>query len=279
MCRLLVAGFLGLLCPFSAMAIPYIEMTGKVLAVGETVINEKSYITLSLPLLADQPDGIEFLVDSMTEVEGIELTDDSLVQDGTTVTVKGVYVDNHILALEVKSGTGFSDALKGIVNTVTGRLISMIGVDIPVPVSAEIKDIDGKVVDLSSVSGRTVEVEGYMATSGDGNEYLEVSAVKEIDAFECNGQSMLVVVTENNIKTGERYCDQKGKRHGVTQISFADYNGDGVSSYTMGKYKNDQPSGYWLTIDTTGHLLLQCRYGKRGLMEGDPECLEQIIEN
>ena len=257
--------FLAVLFPLAAHAAPKIELTAYVTDVtGYPDVIE-------IAVVEGEP--WEVHIDAFTEV-GFDLS----TALGASVNIEGVLGDGNIVALEIHAGDPGINQFEGIVTGVDGtgeRNITVIGYHIPVPDEAEIKDIFGDPLDFSALGGRTVRVEGD-TVAGEFGDYFSINEIAEIADFSCSNNSdhafEAAKPADDTSKSTEHYCLNLGKKTGLTEISHTDFTGTDVSSYTIGKYRDGDRHGFWLTIDVTGTIIQRCLYNNGNLVDGDLSC-------
>jgi hypothetical protein len=266
---------LAILLPLAANAFPKIEMTAYV---TEVVTEAGLPSVIKVAVVEGEP--WEVHIDEFTEV------DVALVQYAT-VTIEAVFAEKEgtdgkvILAREIREDEEAPYEFEGTITAVDDdHNITLIGHQIPVPDEAEIKDASGMVIAITDIKeqlqGRPVTVEGDVLTNG-GVDYFRVNEIRILNsAFSCENNSSHVFKAgkseDGTNKSTEHYCLQSGNRGGSTEISHTDYTGTGVSSYTLGKYKDGERHGFWLTIDVAGAIIQRCRYNNGTLVDGDLSC-------
>jgi hypothetical protein len=269
---LLVSCFFAFLCPFTVTAMPFTEMTAVVTGYDDT--SSSPDVIISVAFLEGQD--LNVVVDANTEVDDNMVLDEFLI--GTTVIIEAFDTLGGLIALEIVPDNSenpryeLNAIITNIDDVATPPTIRLFGYDIPVLEGAEIKNSDGSSKNFEDLEGR-VKVEGVVGS------FFEVTEIRETAAnFECEGNNATRIFKAHKPadlthKTTEHYCQlDKGKLNGRTLISFTDYTGEDVSSYTVGKYLWDDRHGYWLTIDVTGNVVRQCLYNKGNLVDGDELC-------
>ena len=272
---LLASCFFAFFCPFAATAaMPFTEMTAQITGVDYDPSTGDGII--SLAFMDHNP--LDVVIDSMTEV------DPGILVPDTVVKIEAIDTEEGLLALEISSDdsaypvyelkgiiTGKCPSPSGSESDCNGnRTIELFGVDVPVG-DVEIKDIAGKPILFDDLNG-SVKVEGVVV-----EDNFVASEIQEIHPIECTGSSTQIFraykPADLTHKTTERYCQlDSGKTAGRTLISFTDYTGQDVSSYTVGKYLRGDKDGYWLSIDVTGNVIRQCLYKRGNLVDGDESC-------
>lgn len=265
---------LAILFPLAANAFPKIEMTAYVTAVADP--------PTMFWVAVVEGDPWKVHIDGDTEVNFDDLS------EGATVTIEGVFaikagtVGKIILAREIREGEAAEYEFEGTITMVVDDppLNSSISLDdhqIPVPVGTEIKNVFGEAIDIDELKG-PVTVEGEVLGAGP-SAYFSVNEIRMLDyAFSCENNASHVFKAgkseDGTSKSTEHYCLNRGKRVGSTEVSHTDYTGTDVSSYTLGKYKDGERHGFWLTIDVAGAVIQRCRYNDGTLVDGDLSCPE-----
>jgi hypothetical protein len=275
---LLVSCFFAFLCPFTVTAMPFTEMTAEVTGFDNT--SSAPDVIISVAFLDGQD--LDVVVNASTEVDD-SILNDSLI--GTAVKIEAFDTVDGLIALEILPDDSLNPVyeLKGIITGIdTGkREITLFGSHISVPEDAEIKNGEGVSIELDELIVGPVMVEGVVNILNEGTEFegteFEVTEIKEIAKLECQNNATHIFKAHKPAdlthKTTEHYCESdKGKIVGRTLISFTDYTGEDVSSYTVGKYLDGDRHGYWLSIDVTGNVIRQCRYNQGSLVDGDESC-------
>jgi hypothetical protein len=260
--------FLIFFSPFPAAAMPLSEMT----VPAEMISFDLNRITFEF--IPGQP--LEVVVKDFTEVRDIE--DLNQLEGVTSVRIYALSTAEGLIALEVEPSDLITYELKGIITEIfdpgddSGRTIELLGTEIPVDNRAEIKDVEGIPLGFGELGGKSAKLEG---TAGGGS--FIVTEITVIPEFECSANTKHIFKALKPAglthKMAEHYCElPSGMRGGATQVSFTDYTGQSDSTYTVGKYANGERQGYWLTIDVTGRVVLECLYEKGDLLDGDQDC-------
>jgi hypothetical protein len=257
---------LAILFPLAANAVPKIEMNA--------YVTDVTGLPTVIWVAAEEGKPWEVLIDEYTEVNVDEL------YAGASVTIEALYAGagSNIIALEIRASVDAPYEFEGTITEVDidNRNITLIDRQIHVPEGAEIKDASGNAIDIDKLKG-TVTVEGDVLAGTGGDYFFDAKEIRILNsAFSCENNSSHVFKAgkseDGTNKSTEHYCLQSGKRGGSTEISHTDYTGTDVSSYTLGKYKDGERQGFWLTIDVAGAVIQRCLYNNGTLVDGDSSC-------